>query len=103
MSGEQQQSNLDLSHGIAASTLSDGGMIQGRVGDKEVVLARSGNELFAIRRALFALSRPARGGAHRRRHGALSVASRLFQPAHGRGAARAGAGSDCLLARRSRG
>ena len=40
---------LDLSKGIAASTLADGGMILGRVGDDDVVLARSGTELFAIR------------------------------------------------------
>src|SRR4029079_15355734 len=48
MSGKQEQSSLDLSKGIAASSLSDGGMVVGRVGDKEVLLARSGNELFAV-------------------------------------------------------
>ena len=49
MSEAQQKPSLDLSKGVAASTLPDGGMILGRVGDKEVVLARSGNELFAVR------------------------------------------------------
>src|SRR6186997_1534631 len=49
MSGTQQKASVDLSKGVAASTLPDGGMILGLVGDKEVVLARSGNELFAVR------------------------------------------------------
>jgi NADPH-dependent 2,4-dienoyl-CoA reductase/sulfur reductase-like enzyme/nitrite reductase/ring-hydroxylating ferredoxin subunit len=49
MSETQEQASLDLSKGIDASTLKDGGMIRGRVGDDEVVLARSGHELFAIR------------------------------------------------------
>jgi apoptosis-inducing factor 3 len=49
MGGTKKQANLDLSKGVAASSLTDGGMILGRVGDEEVVLARSGNELFAIR------------------------------------------------------
>ena len=46
---KSEQPKLDLSNGIAASTLPDGGMILGRVGEDDVVLARSGNELFAIR------------------------------------------------------
>jgi apoptosis-inducing factor 3 len=49
MSETNEHATLDLSKGVAASTLSDGGMILGRVGDEEVVLARSGSELFAIR------------------------------------------------------
>src|SRR5262245_52191942 len=49
MSGPQEQASVDLSKGVSVSSLSDGGMILGRVGDDEVVLARSGNELFAIR------------------------------------------------------
>jgi len=49
MSGTQQKATLDLSNGVDASALPDGGMILGRVGDKEVVLARSGNEVFAVR------------------------------------------------------
>jgi NADPH-dependent 2,4-dienoyl-CoA reductase/sulfur reductase-like enzyme/nitrite reductase/ring-hydroxylating ferredoxin subunit len=44
-----EQPKLDLSTGVAASSLPDGGMILGRVGDDDVVLARSGTELFAIR------------------------------------------------------
>jgi apoptosis-inducing factor 3 len=49
MSEKKEQATLDLSQGIAASELGDGGLILGRVGDEEVVLARSGTELFAIR------------------------------------------------------
>ncbi len=44
-----EKTKLDLSKGIAASTLADGGMLLGRVGDEDVVLARSGSELFAVR------------------------------------------------------
>src|ERR1700752_3402595 len=49
MSEAQQKLSLDLSKGVATSTLPDGGMILGRVGDAEVVLARSGDEFFAVR------------------------------------------------------
>ena len=49
MSESPEQATLDLSKGVAASKLTDGGMILGRVGEGEVVLARSGDELFAIR------------------------------------------------------
>ena len=49
MSETKERATLDLSKGVAASALSDGGMILGRVGDEDVVLARSGTELFAIR------------------------------------------------------
>ena len=48
MSEAKEQATVDLSKGVAASALTDGGMILGRVGDEEVVLARSGAELFAI-------------------------------------------------------
>jgi NADPH-dependent 2,4-dienoyl-CoA reductase/sulfur reductase-like enzyme/nitrite reductase/ring-hydroxylating ferredoxin subunit len=49
MSDTKTRATIDLSQGIAASTLNDGAMILGRVGDEEVVVARSGSELFAIR------------------------------------------------------
>src|SRR5262245_59398785 len=49
MSETKERATLDLSKGVAASAVTDGGMILGRVGDEEVVLARSGTELFAIR------------------------------------------------------
>ena len=49
MSKRNEHATLDLSQGVAASALTDGGTILGRVGDQEVVLARSGSEIFAIR------------------------------------------------------
>jgi NADPH-dependent 2,4-dienoyl-CoA reductase/sulfur reductase-like enzyme/nitrite reductase/ring-hydroxylating ferredoxin subunit len=49
MSETKERPNLDLSKGIAASTLNDGNMIVGRVGDQDVLLARVGDELFAVR------------------------------------------------------
>jgi nitrite reductase/ring-hydroxylating ferredoxin subunit len=48
MSETNETATPDLSQGIAASVLADGDMMLGRVGDDEVVLARSGTELFAI-------------------------------------------------------
>lgn len=39
---------LDFAKGILASQLSDGGMIQGRAGGEDVVLARHGDEFFAF-------------------------------------------------------
>ena len=49
MSETKERATLDLSKGLVASALTDGGMILGRVGDEEMVLARAGTELFAIR------------------------------------------------------
>ena len=49
MSETNEHATLDLTQGVAASALTEGGLILGRVGDEEVVLARSGGELFAIR------------------------------------------------------
>jgi NADPH-dependent 2,4-dienoyl-CoA reductase/sulfur reductase-like enzyme/nitrite reductase/ring-hydroxylating ferredoxin subunit len=51
MSETKARAIIDLSKGVADSDLKDGGMLLGRVGDEEVVLARSGTELFAIRAA----------------------------------------------------
>jgi NADPH-dependent 2,4-dienoyl-CoA reductase/sulfur reductase-like enzyme/nitrite reductase/ring-hydroxylating ferredoxin subunit len=49
MSKTSEQSSTDLTKGVSAATLSDGGMILGRVGDEDVVLVRSGAQLFAVR------------------------------------------------------
>jgi NADPH-dependent 2,4-dienoyl-CoA reductase/sulfur reductase-like enzyme/nitrite reductase/ring-hydroxylating ferredoxin subunit len=38
----------DLSSGVPTSTLSDGAMVAGHVGDDEVILARAGDEYFAV-------------------------------------------------------
>src|SRR5262249_59121353 len=39
----------DLSQGVALDQIADGGMLGGHVGDEAVLIARRGNELFAIR------------------------------------------------------
>jgi 3-phenylpropionate/trans-cinnamate dioxygenase ferredoxin reductase subunit len=49
MSESNERATVDLTQGVAASALTDGGMILGHVGDDKVVLARSGAELFAVR------------------------------------------------------
>ena len=38
----------DLTRGVAARDISDGGMLLGRVGEDDVVLARSGDRFYAI-------------------------------------------------------
>jgi NADPH-dependent 2,4-dienoyl-CoA reductase/sulfur reductase-like enzyme/nitrite reductase/ring-hydroxylating ferredoxin subunit len=49
MSAEQSKpSGPDLGHGIPFEDIPDGGMIGGHVGDDAVLLARRGNEFFAI-------------------------------------------------------
>ena len=49
MSEKKADATVDLTKGIDASTLADGQMVLGHVGDDDVVLARSGDELFAVR------------------------------------------------------
>ncbi len=48
MSDQQKKATADLSNGVSIAGLDDGGMILGHVGDKDVVLVRSGGELFAV-------------------------------------------------------
>ena len=49
MTGEQSKpSGPDLSQGVAIDEILDGGMMGGLVGDESVLLARCGNEFFAI-------------------------------------------------------
>jgi apoptosis-inducing factor 3 len=48
MSEPQKTPTVDLSMGVSAAGLDDGGMILGHVGDEDVVLVRSGSELFAV-------------------------------------------------------
>ncbi len=49
MSETKPKATVDLTQGIAASTLADGALLLGHVGDEEVVVARSGTEIFAVR------------------------------------------------------
>jgi apoptosis-inducing factor 3 len=48
MSEPSKPTGPDLAQGIALETVADGGMIGGHVGEDPVLLARSGEELFAI-------------------------------------------------------
>jgi NADPH-dependent 2,4-dienoyl-CoA reductase/sulfur reductase-like enzyme/nitrite reductase/ring-hydroxylating ferredoxin subunit len=49
MSEKSPQPSVDLTQGVPAASLADGAMMAGRVGDAEVLLARSGDEYFAVR------------------------------------------------------
>ena len=44
----QQKTGPDLSAGVAADSLADGAMVAGHVGDDAVLLARGGEEFFAL-------------------------------------------------------
>jgi NADPH-dependent 2,4-dienoyl-CoA reductase/sulfur reductase-like enzyme/nitrite reductase/ring-hydroxylating ferredoxin subunit len=48
MSDSNQKSGPDLTQGIAAGSIADGAMLSGRVGDDQVMLARAGDEWFAV-------------------------------------------------------
>jgi NADPH-dependent 2,4-dienoyl-CoA reductase/sulfur reductase-like enzyme/nitrite reductase/ring-hydroxylating ferredoxin subunit len=48
MSEESTQEGPDLAQGIPASSIPEGGMLVGRVGDDEVLIARKGDEWFAV-------------------------------------------------------
>ena len=48
MTEVQSPAKPDLKAGILLDTLADGGMVVGHVDDEEVILARRGNELFAV-------------------------------------------------------
>lgn len=48
MSEQKKQSTIDFSKGVSTAGLEDGGIILGHVGDKDVVVVRSGGELFAV-------------------------------------------------------
>jgi len=44
----QRRDGLDFGNGIAIDGLPEGGMIQGKLGDEEIILARRGDEVFAV-------------------------------------------------------
>src|SRR5689334_11592369 len=46
--GQSQPTGPDLSQGVAIDSVADGGMVAGHVGDDAVLLARRGDEFFAI-------------------------------------------------------
>jgi hypothetical protein len=71
----------DFRSGFALNDLTDGGMVVGRVDTEEAILLRSGDS--CSRSAHTArTTTDRRRRPHRRRHRALSLASRVLQPAH---------------------
>ena len=48
MADENKPTGPDLAKGVALTDIADGGMLVGHVGGDEVLLARRGNELFAV-------------------------------------------------------
>src|SRR5579864_5414508 len=48
MSEKDDTPAVDLTKGVDAASIADGGLLLGQVGEDKVVLARSGDELFAI-------------------------------------------------------
>jgi nitrite reductase/ring-hydroxylating ferredoxin subunit len=48
MDNADEASRPDLAKGIVISALPDGGMLLGQVADEDVVLARAGDDLFAV-------------------------------------------------------
>jgi hypothetical protein len=48
MTESPQVEPRDLTAGVLASSLADGATLLGRVGDEDVVLARSGDQFFAV-------------------------------------------------------
>ncbi len=73
MSAEQSKpTGPDLTKGVAADEIPDGGMIGGHVGDEAVLIARRGDGFFAI------------GATCTQYNGPLSLASRAVQPAQRR-------------------
>ena len=92
----------DLAKGVALGDFS-GATLLGHVGDQEVLLVRSGSDIFAIDAHCTPLSRTARGGVGRERDDPLPVAPRLLRPADRRGDACAGLQSALCLEGRARG
>src|SRR6516165_12638739 len=58
MAETQSVSGPDLANGIAAADVPDGGMLLGHVGQENVVLARRGEDIFAISAACTHYSGP---------------------------------------------
>ena len=89
MAEQSSPSGPDLTKGVALTDLA-GGRLFGHVGDDEVLLVRSGAEIFAIGAQCTHYHGPLAEGLVVGETRALPLASRLFRPAHRRGGARAG-------------
>ena len=64
----RKPSDPDLSQGVPFGDLADGSMLAGHVGDEAVLLARRGDEVFAVGAVCTHYGAPARRGAPRRRY-----------------------------------
>ena len=102
MSEQKKKATTDLSKGVSAAGLDDGGMVLGHVGDQDVVLVRSGTS-FCGWGKLHALPRAARRGLVCRRHDSVPVPHACFSLRTGEALRAPALDSDCLLARRPRG
>ena len=61
---QSQPTGPDLARGIPVGDLPDGRVLAGHVGEDAVLLARRGDDFFAISATCFSLRRTAHGGAH---------------------------------------
>ena len=91
----------DLAAGVAADDVKAGAPLLGHANGEAVLLARVGNEYFAIGATCTHYGGPLAEGVIDRRHRALPLAPRLLQPAHRRGTARARALTRRVLSRRA--
>ena len=83
MSDEKTKlSGPDLTQGVELSTIPDGAMLLGHAQGEPVLLARRGDEVFAIGAICTHYGAPLEQGLLRWRYGSMSMASCLFQPAH---------------------
>lgn len=89
----------DFGNGVAVGDLPDGAMLQGKVGDDDVLLVRRGDEFFAVGAHCTHYGGPLAKGTHVGRRVAMPAASRLLQPTDGKGIARPGIRCHSALAR----
>ena len=83
--GTSQPGGPDLSNGLDLAQLADGAMLLGHVGPEAVLLARRGEEVFAIGATCTHYGGPLSEGLLVGGYCSVPVASRLLQPAHRRG------------------
>src|SRR5208283_439026 len=98
MAKMEEAEKVDFRNGFLVRNLADEAITLGQVAGEDAVLVRRGDEFFCGWRKLHSLPRVAFTGVGRWGHRAMSLASRLFQPAHWRGVARARARPDPALA-----
>ena len=91
MAEQEPPSGPDLKQGIPAEDVPDGGMVAGHVGRRSRAPRATGRRMVRHRRGLQPLQRSAGRRPDGRRHGTLSVASRLLQSPDRRAAPAAGA------------